>query len=229
MLAPHSAEEPKKFEAQFLARPYPTISPHVSRSWNRLFVDIQLGHLVSRRCAELLPKIVMDSGLSVARAMLKMSDDLRTCAVDCASSGATCVMTIIRGGKVRERYLLESIDSGLRAGVCLMYANTLTTLKRRFSDQLLHCKVSGRPIRTRKRCSTVDPKGGFSSGSTSHSPVNCPRQTSSPLTMHQGEDYGMKRENHPFVVCFEAGWACMCMLLYAYPRMSRRHSISSRL
>lgn len=64
-------------------------------------LSYQLGHLVSRRCAELLPTIVVDSGLSVARATLRMTDDLRTCAVDCSSSGATLVLTIIRGGKVR--------------------------------------------------------------------------------------------------------------------------------
>lgn len=56
---------------------------------------------MSRRCAELLPTAVMDSALSVARATHRMADDLRTCPVDCSSSGATLVLTIIRGGKVR--------------------------------------------------------------------------------------------------------------------------------
>ena len=63
-------------------------------------LSCQLGHLVSRRCAELIPKLVVESGLSLERAAARMSDDLRTCAVDCSSSGATLVLAIIQGGKV---------------------------------------------------------------------------------------------------------------------------------
>lgn len=42
-----------------------------------------------------------------------MADDLRSCPVDCASSGATCVLTTIRDGKVKR--LVGTENDG---GVC---------------------------------------------------------------------------------------------------------------
>ncbi|CBN78332.1 Protein phosphatase 2C containing protein [Ectocarpus siliculosus] len=78
----------------------------------RLFVVLdghgELGHLVSRRCSAKLPNLVVDSNLCVARATLRMADDLRSCPVDCASSGATCVLTTIRDGKISVANLGDS-------------------------------------------------------------------------------------------------------------------------
>ncbi|CAM9453481.1 unnamed protein product, partial [Ectocarpus fasciculatus] len=78
----------------------------------RLFVVLdghgELGHLVSRRCSAKLPNLVIDSNLCVARATLRMADDLRSCPVDCASSGATCVLTTIHDGKISVANLGDS-------------------------------------------------------------------------------------------------------------------------
>ncbi|CAN0097502.1 unnamed protein product [Ascophyllum nodosum] len=70
----------------------------------RLFVVLdghgEVGHLVSRRCAERLPKFLVECSFDVGRTTLKLSDDLRSCPVDCSSSGATCVLVTIRGDKI---------------------------------------------------------------------------------------------------------------------------------
>lgn len=73
----------------------------------------QLGHLVSRRCAAKIPNLVVESSLSVARATLRMADDLRSCPVDCSSSGATCVLTTIQDGKVRYYSLAGWCGAGI--------------------------------------------------------------------------------------------------------------------
>lgn len=84
-----------------MQRTFGIFPEHVSRT-----IATQLGHLVSRRCAAKILNLVRDSNLGVARATLSMADDLRSCPVDCSSSGATCVLTTIHDGKVRVAMLM---------------------------------------------------------------------------------------------------------------------------
>jgi serine/threonine protein phosphatase PrpC len=56
----------------------------------------ELGHLVTRRCKEQLPRYMAACGLQSARACSAMHEDLATSGhVDCACSGATCVTATI--------------------------------------------------------------------------------------------------------------------------------------
>ncbi|CAM9572007.1 unnamed protein product [Discosporangium mesarthrocarpum] len=64
--------------------------------------------MVSSRCAEYLPKLVLEGGLNLPRALLQMAENLRSSPVDCSCSGTTCVVAVVRNNKVTVANLGDS-------------------------------------------------------------------------------------------------------------------------
>jgi serine/threonine protein phosphatase PrpC len=56
------------------------------------------GHLVSRRCRELLPVLLQNTGYDLAKAFSMIQNDLTSCDIDTRCSGATCSMVFQVGG-----------------------------------------------------------------------------------------------------------------------------------
>ncbi|CAM9241505.1 unnamed protein product [Chrysoparadoxa australica] len=81
-------------------------------SGTRCFVVLdghgEVGHLVSRRCIEHIPKLLLDSGYNPTRALLNMHSNLGRSGLDCSCSGATCVMATIKDGTITVANLGDS-------------------------------------------------------------------------------------------------------------------------
>lgn len=60
----------------------------------------EVGHLVSRRCRELFPNIIVSGGFDMKEAFLQMQQDLCACEVDVRCSGATCNLAVISGNTI---------------------------------------------------------------------------------------------------------------------------------
>lgn len=61
----------------------------------------ELGHLVTRRCREHLPRLMISLGMNCVRACVQMHEDLTTGGqINCSCSGATCVVTTISEGRI---------------------------------------------------------------------------------------------------------------------------------
>lgn len=59
------------------------------------------GHLVSSRCHDNLPKYLVSTDYNATRSNAMMQTDLNNCPIDVKCSGATCVTSVVRNGRVQ--------------------------------------------------------------------------------------------------------------------------------